>query len=198
MALKRVGIDIDNTAARTNERIVHEYNVRHGTSHTIKDMRSWHASGWTIPMSKEEFYELYGVVWGRHSHSIAPTVDAGLMARLLEGHDVGFLTHRDEGGRHQVVSWGERNFPGLNIGVRCVAAAELKLFAGYSTLVDDGNPLAEEFIRLEGQSSMSTRTLILVEQPWNVERRYWKRSSNIIPVKDLGSGIELLLRSDCH
>lgn len=188
---KKVGLDIDGTLALFHNTYIAEYNRRFGKNYTLEDITDW--SDWRIPISRDDFFRMHDEIWTRNWRDIKPAVSQELLFELMKRYDVDILTQRMVWVDHRshLTDWLKLNFPDSGLNIRIVKSSEEKIHSGYDILIDDGNPVAEELIKQNGNSAV---ILFLVQQPWNRNGDYGNRSPNIIPVENLGAGIRELIR----
>ena len=188
---KRIGMDVDDVLALTCRTIIDLYNSIHGTHTSIEDLTAWDADKWKHPMTRPEFTELYNEAWTQKWAKIAPSIPPWVLGRLTDTYEVEITTRRPPEQEVYLRRWLGMYFPGIPVKAQIVDSLDAKLRAGYDIMFDDANHLAEELIK----KNDGRTTLFLVDQPWNRSQRYDLRSPDVIGVKTLGAGIELLMRN---
>ena len=183
----KVGLDVDGTLAHSQEAIVNEYNIRTNGSHTKEELDSH--TGWSMPITHEEFSELHYTIWKDKWERIKPAVSENALSRLADVCDVQLLTGIPKECDDGLRGWLGSNFPNTAMEIRYVISLREKPYLGYDVIFDDADPVADELIKAPG---IGTR-LYLIDQPWNKRRRYEEESSRITRVKSLSHGIESLL-----
>ena len=183
----RVGLDVDGTLAHSQEAIVDEYNLRTKGSHTKEEFDSY--TGWSMPITDEEFSELHYTLWKDNWERIKPTVSERTLKKLVNACDVQLLTGIPKECGDGLNSWLGSNFPDTEMKIEYVVSLREKPYLGYDVLFDDAEPVADEFLKVPAKGMR----LYLIDQPWNKRRRYEEESDRITRVKSLSHGIGSLL-----
>jgi 5'(3')-deoxyribonucleotidase len=183
----RVGLDVDGTLAHSQEAIVNAYNLRTNGNHTKEELDSH--TGWSMPITDEEFSELHYTLWKDDWERIRPAVSERTLSKLISACDVQLLTGIPEACDGGLRSWLGSNFPNTDVKIRYVVSLREKPYLGYDVLFDDADPVADEFLKVP----VNGMKLYLIDQPWNKRRRYEEESSRITRVESLSYGIESLL-----
>jgi len=183
----RVGLDVDGTLAYSQEAIVNEYNIRTKSSHTKEELDSH--TGWSMPITHEEFSELHDMLWKDKWDRIKPAVSERTLSKLISACEVQLLTGIPEECDDGLRGWLCANFPDIEMRIKYVISLTEKPHLGYDVIFDDAEPVADEFIKVSAKG----KRLYLIDQPWNKRRRYEEENSRITRVESLSNGIECLL-----
>ena len=183
----RVGLDVDGTLAYSQEAIVDEYNLRTKGSHTKEELDSH--TGWSMPITDEEFSELHYTLWKDNWERIRPAISERTLKKLVDACDVRLLTGIPRGCGDGLRSWLGSNFPNIDMEIEYVISLREKPYLGYDVLFDDAEPVADEFLKVPAKGTR----LYLIDQPWNKRRRYEEESDRITRARSLSHGIDSLL-----
>jgi hypothetical protein len=136
-----------------------------------------------------EFYNAHDRLWKQRWSTIQPLADPGLVRELATKTNFSVASARRGDHLLYVEEWFRKCY-GFLPKVTITKTSAEKLHMGADILLDDGNPVADEYRSLNGGA---TTKLTFIQSPWNRGRGY-ETIPGIRVVADTNSGIRAILR----
>ncbi len=177
----RIGLDVDGVLADLVGMIIKIYREETGLSIDRSHITEWEF--WKkLSMTRQQFISLLIKAWERWEE-VEPVEDdlAEDVEDLSKIGRVDILTQRPAATIVNVKKWLKRH----NVRYSSFTWVPLKMSKAdifYDVYIDDSPRLAEKL-------SLTDRTLLLYEQPWNINV---KTRKNVIRVKSLDEAVQLL------